>query len=503
MEAKIKIDRDFIISEIDKRIYGSFIEHLGRAVYGGIYDPTHSTADENGFRKDVIDLVNQLNVPIIRYPGGNFVSSYKWEDGIGPKEKRPKRLDLAWKTIEDNSFGLHEFMEWSKKVNAEVNMAVNLGTRGIQEACDILEYCNHKEGTYLSDLRKQNGAKDPFGIKTWCLGNEMDGPWQIGHKTSYEYGRLARETARAMKAIDPNLEFVVCGSSNSSMPTFVSWESEVLDITYDEANYLSLHHYFDNLDNDLSDYLAKSIMMDKFIDSVISIADYVKAKKRSSKTMMLSFDEWNVWFHSKSQDNEINEKTPWSKAPRLLEDIYTFEDALLVGSLIMSLLRHSDRVKIACLAQLVNVIAPIFTEPNGKAWAQTIFYPFMQASNNGKGIALRTEVKSPKYDSKNFNDVPYLDSMVIYNEEKKEIVVFAVNRSDTEVIDAEIELGGFKANKIIEFSTMTGFDIKAVNSSEDDSVKPCKCTYIGIYENVLVKFPPLSWNMIRISVDKN
>lgn len=503
MKAKIKIDRDFIISEIDKRIYGSFIEHLGRAVYGGIYDPAHSTADENGFRKDVIDLVNQLNVPIVRYPGGNFVSGYRWEDGIGPKDKRPKRLDLAWKTVEDNSFGLHEFMEWAKKVNTEVNMAVNLGTRGIQEACDILEYCNHKEGTYLSDLRKQNGAKDPFGIKTWCLGNEMDGPWQTGHKTSYEYGRLAQETARAMKAIDPNLEFVVCGSSNSSMPTFVSWEAEVLDITYDEANYLSLHHYFDNFDNDLSDYLAKSIRMDQFIDSVISIADYVKAKKRSSKTMMLSFDEWNVWFHSQSQDNEINEKTPWGKAPRLLEDIYTFEDALLVGSLIMSLLRHSDRVKIACLAQLVNVIAPIFTEPDGKAWAQTIFYPFMQASNNGRGTVLRTEVKSPKYDSKNFNDVPYLDSIVIYNEEKEEIVVFAVNRSDKESVETEIELGGFKANKILEFSTMTGFDIKAVNSSDNSIVKPNKCKDIEINNNILVKFPSLSWNMIRINVDKN
>lgn len=504
MKAKIKIDKDFIISEIDKRIYGSFIEHLGRAVYGGIYEPTHNSADEDGFRKDVIELVKQLNVPIVRYPGGNFVSCYRWEDGIGPKEKRPKRLDLAWKTTEDNSFGLHEFIKWAKKVNTEVDMAVNLGTRGIQEACDILEYCNHTEGTYWSDLRKQNGSKEPFAIKTWCLGNEMDGPWQTGHKTSYEYGRLAQETARAMKVIDPTIEFVVCGSSNSSMPTFVNWEAEVLDITYDDVNYLSLHHYFDNFDNDLSDYLAKSIQMDRFIESVISITDYIKAKKRSSKTMMLSFDEWNVWFHSNAADNEITAKTPWGKAPKLLEDIYTFEDALLVGSLLISLLRHSDRVKIACMAQLVNVIAPIFTEPNGKAWAQTIFYPFMQASNFGRGITMRTEVKSPKYDSKNFSDIPYLDSIVIYNKENKEAVLFSVNRSDKECIETEIQFGGFKIEKIIEFSTLSGFDIKMTNRADKDIVKPSECKDIEINNDIIsVKFPTLSWNMIRIKVIEN
>ncbi len=504
MKARIKIDRDFTVSKIDKRIYGSFIEHLGRAVYGGIYEPGHFSADEDGFRQDVIDLVKKLNVPIVRYPGGNFVSGYKWEDGIGPKENRPKRLDLAWKSLETNEVGLHEFAKWAQKADTQIDMAVNLGTRGIAEACDLLEYCNHPNGTYWSDLRRKNGAENPFAIKTWCLGNEMDGPWQTGHKTAYEYGRLAKETAKAMKIIDPSIEFVVCGSSNRQMPTYSTWEAEVLDITYDEANYLSLHTYYGNRDNDLADFLANSLDMDNFIEEVISIADYIKAKHRSSKKMMLSFDEWNVWFHSNAADDDITSKTPWQKAPRLLEDIYTFEDALLVGSLLMSLIRHSDRVKIACLAQLVNVIAPIFTEPNGKAWAQTIFYPFMQASNYGRGTALRTEATSPKYDSKNFTDVPYLDCMSIYNDERNEVVLFAVNRSQTEALETEFDLGGFKVTAIEEFSSMHGFDIKAENSAVSDSVKPTVCSDISLTDKTVeFKLPALSWNMIRIKVEKN
>lgn len=504
MKARVKVDKDFKISNIDKRIYGSFIEHLGRAVYGGIYEPEHPLADENGFRKDVIELVKKLNVPIIRYPGGNFVSGYKWEDGIGPIDQRPRRLDLAWKSLETNEIGIHEFMNWSKKVNSDVDMAVNLGTRGISEACDLLEYCNHDRNTYWSDLRRKNGAEKPFNIKTWCLGNEMDGPWQTGHKTAYEYGRLAKETAKAMKIIDPTIEFVVCGSSNRQMPTYGKWEAEVLDLTYEEADYLSLHTYYGNRENDLADYLANSLDMDHFIEEVISIADYIKAKHRSSKKMMLSFDEWNVWFHSNEADANITKNTPWQKAPRLLEDIYTFEDALLVGSLLLSLLRHSDRVKIACLAQLVNVIAPIFTEQNGEAWAQTIFYPFMQVSNHGRGIALRTECSSPKYDSKNFTDVPYLDSMVVYNEDKQEIAFFAVNRSQEEAIETSLNLGGFINPLVLEFSTLNGFDSKQVNGAGKEVVVPKSCSDVEIINNNLeIKLPKLSWNMLRIKVDKN
>lgn len=283
VKAKMIVDKSFRIAEVDKRIYGSFVEHLGRAVYGGIYEPTHSTSDESGFRNDVKELVKQLDVPIIRYPGGNFVSGYNWEDGVGPVASRPRQLELAWRTVEPNEVGTNEFFKWAKDIGSEVMMAVNLGTRGIDAARNLVEYCNHPGGSYWSDLRRSHGVEQPHKIKTWCLGNEMDGPWQIGHKTAEEYGRLAVESAKAMKLIDPDIELVSCGSSSSTMPTFPEWEATTLDHTYEVADYISLHQYYGNHDNDTTNYLARSMDMDHFIHTVISTCDYIKAKKRSKK----------------------------------------------------------------------------------------------------------------------------------------------------------------------------------------------------------------------------
>jgi len=380
-KAKMTIDKAFKITSIDKRIYGSFIEHLGRAVYDGIYQPGHDLSDHDGFRTDIIDMVKELGVPLVRYPGGNFVSNFYWEDSVGPVEDRPKRLDLAWRSMESNKIGVDEFAEWIKRVNSELMMAVNLGTRGIADACNLLEYCNHPSGTKYSDLRIKHGVKEPHNIKLWCLGNEMDGPWQIGHKTMEEYGRLAEETAKAMRLIDPDIELVSCGSSSGEMVTFPEWEAVTLSSTYEYVDYISMHQYYGNKNNDSNDYLASSNDMDAFIKTVISTCDYIKAKKRSRKDMYISFDEWNVWFHSNEEDDNIMENHPWQTAPALLEDVYTFEDALLVGLMLITLIKHADRVKVACLAQLVNVIAPIMTEAGGgSAWKQTIYYPFMHAS---------------------------------------------------------------------------------------------------------------------------
>ena len=497
MQSQLLIQKEKVISEIDSRLYGSFIEHMGRAVYEGIYEPKHPLANKKGFRKDVIELVNELNIPLVRYPGGNFVSGYNWEDGIGPIEKRPKRLDLAWRTTETNEVGLHEFMNWSKKINAEVNMAVNLGTRGIDEARNLLEYCNFEGGTYWSDLRKQNGQTKPFNIKTWSLGNEMDGPWQIGHKTAEEYGRLAEETAKAMKLVDDSIELVLCGSSTSKMPTFGSWEETVLDHAYDYVDYLSLHCYYGNSDNDLENYLAQSIDMDRFIKKVVAICDGVKAKKNSNKQINLSFDEWNVWYHSNEQDKEIK---PWQVAPPLLEDIYNFEDALLIGCLLITLLKNADRVKIACLAQLVNVIAPIMTDKNGKSWKQTIFYPFMQVSNYGRGVVLTPEIESGSYSCKDFEKVPYVESIATYNEQYKELVIFAVNRSKEEQQDFIITTMGFELEKVIESTQMSGHKVKETNLDEE-RVKLSEGNSMEITkEKVSTKLNPLSWNMIRIKV---
>ncbi|WP_239615977.1 arabinosylfuranosidase ArfA [Cohnella mopanensis] len=496
VKAKMIVDKEFQISRIDKRIYGSFIEHLGRAVYGGIYEPDHPEADENGFRKDVIKLVKGLNVPIVRYPGGNMVSGYNWEDGVGPLANRPRRLELAWRTIEPNYVGTNEFADWCKKVGSEVMMAVNLGTRGIEDARNLIEYCNHPGGSYYSDLRISHGYKQPHKIKTWCLGNEMDGPWQMGRKTMDEYGRIAIETAKVMRWVDPDIELVACGSSNSSMPTFPQWEATTLEHTYEAVDYISLHQYFGNRDNDSANYLALSLEMDRFINTIISVCDYIKAKKRSKKTMNLSFDEWNVWYHSNDADKRID---PWSIAPPQLEDIYNFEDALLVGTLLISFLKRSDRVKIACLAQLVNVIAPIMTDNGGAAWKQTIYYPYMHASVFGRGIALNPVVVSDKYDSKDFTDVPYLEAAAVYNDEADEVVVFAVNRSLDNGLELTCDVRSFEGYRIVEHIVLENPNLKAVNTAGAEMVKPHNNGNAkldgGIINAVL---PKQSWNVIRM-----
>lgn len=496
LKAKMIVDKAFRIAEVDKRIYGSFIEHLGRAVYGGIYDPSHASADESGFRNDVKQLIQELQVPIIRYPGGNFVSGYNWEDGVGPVASRPKRLELAWKTVEPNEVGTNEFMKWAKEAGSEVMMAVNLGTRGIDAARNLIEYCNHPGNSYYSDLRKQHGANDPYNIKTWCLGNEMDGPWQIGHKTADEYGRLALETAKAMRQVDSSIELVACGSSNTGMPTFPEWEATTLDHTYEAVDYISLHQYYGNPTNNTADYLARSMDMDHFIHTVISTCDYIKAKKRSKKTMNLSFDEWNVWYHSNEADSKMD---PWSIAPPQLEDVYNFEDALLVGSMLLTFLRHADRVKMACLAQLVNVIAPIMTEDGGRVWKQTIFYPYMHTSTFGRGVSLKPVVDSPKYDASDYTDVPYLDSAVVYDEENEYLTIFALNRHLSESLDLNCDVRSFEGYQIEEHIVLENDDLKAVNTADEEKVAPHRGGQSQLDNGMLTaRLAKASWNVIRL-----
>ncbi|MCL2255163.1 MAG: alpha-N-arabinofuranosidase, partial [Lachnospiraceae bacterium] len=369
---------------------------------------------------------------------------------------------------------------------------------GVDAARNLVEYANHPGGTYYSDMRRRNGAEAPFKIKTWCLGNEMDGPWQIGSKTAEEYGRLAAETAKVMKWVDPEIELVVCGSSGPSMPTFASWEATVLEHTYDYVDYLSLHSYYGNQKDNLKNYLAMSEGMDRFIKSVAAICDYVKAKKKSDKVINLSFDEWNIWYHSNEKDSK-NE--PWQQSPPILEDVYNFEDTLLLGCLLITLLKNCDRVKIACIAQLVNVIAPIMTEKGGKAWRQTIFYPFMQAANHGHGTVLRHNIAVASYDADDYKAVPFLEAVSIFNSEKDEVIIFAVNRSVSDNIDFSLALQGFTPSKVLEFSEISGFDVKKVNDKDCCDVIPQTGDSVSITEHQLnATLKPLSFNLLRIKV---
>ncbi|MEK0316379.1 arabinosylfuranosidase ArfA [Cohnella sp. 56] len=499
LKASLIVDKDFVVGEIDERIYGSFVEHLGRAVYNGLYEPGHPSAGEDGLREDVLALVRELRVPIVRYPGGNFVSGYNWEDTVGPRAERKRRLELAWRTIETNEFGLNEFVDWTKKANAEVMMAVNLGTRGIDEARNVVEYSNHPGGTYWSDLRRSHGYERPHRIKTWCLGNEMDGPWQIGHKTAAEYGRLAVESAKAMKWVDSSIELVACGSSTLQMPTFPDWEATVLDHTYEHVEYLSMHQYYGNAEDDTPTFLARSLQMDQFIHTLIAVCDYAKAKQRSKKTMLLSFDEWNVWYHSHAADAA---RDPWSIAPPQLEDVYTHEDALVVGCMLISLIKRADRVKMACLAQLVNVIAPIMTATGGGAWRQAIFYPFQHASTFGRGRALVPLVRSPKYDTKEITDVPYLEAVAVHDEAAGQVTVFAVNRHLEEALPLEIDLRSFGECRVIEHLVLENENLKAVNTERDpERVKPHAGGDAAVDgAKAAARLAKASWNVIRFSV---
>ncbi|MFI8857962.1 alpha-N-arabinofuranosidase [Streptomyces prasinus] len=501
--ARFTLDPAFTVGPVDPRLFGSFVEHLGRCVYTGIHEPGHPAADADGLRTDVLDLVRELGVTAIRYPGGNFVSGYRWEDSVGPAEDRPRRLDLAWHSTETNRFGLSEYIAFLRKIGpqAEPVMAVNLGTRGVAEALELQEYANHPAGTALSDLRVAHGDKDPFGIRMWCLGNEMDGPWQTGHKTAGEYGRLAAETARAMRQQDPGVELVACGSSGQSMPTFAAWEATVLTETYDLVDHISLHAYYEPHDGDLDSFLASAVDMESFIENVVATCDHVGAKLKSKKRINLSFDEWNVWYMTRWQERAADfAQEDWPEAPRLLEDNYSVTDAVVFGSLLIALLRHADRVKIACLAQLVNVIAPILTEPGGPAWRQTTFFPFAQASRHGRGEVLDVRVDSPTYETARYGTADLLHATAVRADDGT-VTVFAVNRSRTEPLPLEVALGGLGLTSVVEHTALADADPDARNTlAAPDRVVPHAVGGTALTDGGLeAVLEPLSWNVIRLA----
>ena len=501
-EARIALDPASAVGSLDRRLFGSFVEHLGRCVYDGIYEPSHPSANADGFRTDVMDLVRELGVTTIRYPGGNFVSGYRWEDGVGPREQRPKRPDLAWHSLETNQIGLHEFADWTSRVGAELMLALNLGTRGVLEALDLLEYTNLAAGSAMAELRGVNGSPDPFNVRMWCLGNELDGPWQLGHRSAEDYGKIASQVAKAMRQIDPDLELVVCGSSSRSMPTFGTWERVVLEHTYEDVDFISCHAYYQERAGDRGSFLASAVDMDAFIESVIATADSVKAARRSERMINISFDEWNVWYSDRyNNGGKITGLDNWPYAPRLLEDQYSVTDAVVVGSLLISLLKHADRVKAACLAQLVNVIAPITTEPGGPAWRQTIFFPFAITARLARGTMLRLVIESPTYHTAAYGIVPLVDAVASIDDDGGAVSVFLVNRGQDGPTIASIDIGSLGPVRLGESITLADDDPNATNTLEQPNrVAPSPNQSARIDDNVLtVELPPISWTALRLA----
>ena len=510
-QVDVRLHRDFAIGTTNPRLFGSFIEHLGRCLYGGIFEPGHPTADARGFRQDVMALVRELQPAIMRYPGGNFVSGYNWEDGVGPVEQRPRRLDLAWMSTETNQFGTNEFIAWCRMAGIEPMLAVNLGTRGADAARNLVEYCNHPSGTTLSDLRRQHGWQAPHDVKFWCLGNELDGHWQIEAKTAEEYGRIACEAAKVMKWVDRTIELAVCGSSGRYMPTFGRWEETVLEHTFEHVEYISLHTYLNNYNADTAAFLASPDLMDSFIEEVVAIADAVAARRRSRKRIMLSFDEWNVWYRTR-RNRAARVQPGWPVAPPILEEIYNVEDALAFGGMCISLLNHADRVTAACLAQLVNAIAPIMTETGGAAWRQTIFWPFMHFSRLGRGRVLRTEISSPTYATR-YNDpngpddtffplpsVPYLKLSVVHDPDGRRLTLFALNRSLTDELPLRLDAMGYDGLALKQAVQLHDTDLHATNSKvQPDRVKPRTLGSVRVHGDRLeATLAPASWNVIEL-----
>ncbi|MCR5000070.1 MAG: alpha-N-arabinofuranosidase [Lachnospiraceae bacterium] len=497
---RIVINRDFQIGKIDERLYGSFVEHMGRVVYTGIYEKDHPTADENGFRRDVADLAKRMGVRVVRYPGGNFVSNYNWMDGIGPRENRPTKRDLAWKSIETNEVGIDEFMKWATTYDFEPIMAVNMGTKGIEEAVALLEYCNSDVGSYYSNLREKYGHREPYRIKTWCLGNEMDGEWQLGHKTAHEYGRLAHEIGKAMKLVDPSIELVVCGSSMSRNATFGDWEREVLKNTYDEADYISLHQYYDGQDEGTPSFLARSLDMERYIDLVCGIADLEKKKRGSNKTLNICMDEWGVWSTPDYEVQKWVDEHPWQIAPPLGEQIYSMEDSLLFASMLMVLLKKCNRVKIGCQSLLANISACIMTEKGGDAWLQPVYYPFEMIANHAKGMVLDARYCGKTYATDAFEEVPLVDSVVTFSETDKELAVFLVNRS-AEAETVEVDTKDFDVNQLIESRGLYSLDIKQNNAKDHHAVEPMDFDNAQFRQGKLyVDLKPFSFQMIRLGL---
>jgi alpha-N-arabinofuranosidase len=511
---RVTIDSVRQISEINPSLFGSFLEQLGRAIYEGIYDPKSKFADSNGFRTDVMKEIHDLGVPIVRWPGGNFVSGYHWLDGVGPKKDRPAVLDRAWNTLETNQFGTNEFITWARQVGTEPLFGLNFGTGSAEDAVALLEYCNVASGTKWSDLRRSHGYEQPHNVKYWCVGNEMDGPWQIGHMPAREYGIKATDAARQMRNLDSTIKLIACGSSGPFMPTYIEWDRTVLEECYDAVDGISLHHYWGNTEenfNDSSKYLAMNLAMDRQIEEIVAVCDTVRAHKRSGKQLFLSFDEWNVWYRARGGEFANGHGKP---APHLLEEPYNLEDAVLVGGLANSLMRHADRVKVACLAQLVNVIAPISTNADG-ILRHTIFYPYAWALKYGHGRSLSVAPEGPSYDvaklgrpieeiglaAPGFGDVPYLDVVVTHDPGKNMAAVFVMNRDLVKEQELEINWHDLTPTKVLAFETITGTDLKAGNTFADPKkVVPQTLEYPKVGSKMTLKLPARSYSVLSLAL---
>ena len=507
--ARAVLQRVHYRADMDRRLLGAFLEHLGRAIYTGVYEPGSRLADAAGFRKDVLAEVKGMGVPIMRYPGGNFVSGYNWLDGVGPKDKRPTVLERAWNSLETNQFGTNEFIDWCRLVGTEPLLGFNLGTGNPEQAVAYVEYCNVDKGTKWSDLRREHGYEAPHDVRYWCLGNEMDGPWQMGHMTAREYGRKARDSARQIRVLDPSTKLIACGSSNTILPTYLVWDREVLEECYDQVDGISLHNYYGNTPaltgNDSARYLAMNLDMERQILEIGAVCDYVQGLKRSPKRLWLSFDEWNVWYRARGGLFANGQR---KFAPPLLEEVYNLEDALLVGGFLNTLLRQSERVRLGCLAQIVNVIAPLVTSES-TVLRQSIYYPYAWALKYAHGRVLDPHVESDTYkvkaeglrpDFARDDQVPFVDLAATLDPGNGQLCLLLLNRDLQAERELVLDCRDFAPTRILAALTLTGADLKAANTFERPTLvapRPLDAPRPG--PRMTFKLPARSYSVVHMA----
>ncbi len=522
------------IGEISPRLFGAFIEPIGTIVDGSMYNPKHVSADELGFRTDFLQAVRETGLPAVRLPGGNFVSGWNWKDSIGPVENRKKHLDLAWFQYITNQVGHDEYLRWSEKAGTEPMYTINLGTGGIEDAIDIAAYTNHPGGEYWSDLRQKNGHEKPYGVKIWYLGNEMDGPWQIGswEKAPRGYGVLANEVSKAMKWVDPTIETVACVSSSPNLSHYPQWDMDVLEQCYESVDYISLHHYHAATPDNLPALMGGSVYFENYINTEIALCDFLQAKLRSPRKMMLSFDEYATILRPAEElhpgygphaiyaahyrfdqnreyvlhDPDHMEGARAPKIPQMME-------ALTNTSTLMAFLRHADRVKIGCMTSGLAALARTDRE---HVWKPAGYYPYEDMIRHATGVSLRPLVTCDCFDIPGYamddnsqyqtqRGVPYIDAAAAYDEEKGEMTVYIINRSWEEDFEIDLDVSHFHGYTLKEHVQMYSEDPQAGNTWEDpEKVKPSVSEAADFKDGRITSVvKKLSWNAFRlVSADR-
>jgi alpha-N-arabinofuranosidase len=488
--AKIKIDVDRTISEIDPKIYGVFMEpiHLnGRrlglpdsvnfnTLYGNLYDPSSPLANADGFRKDYIDAMKELKVTNMRWPGGNFLMGYNWQDGIGPKDQRPVRINLAWGGVDNNHVGTDEWMKLNQAMGSENIVCVNLGLASIMDAVYWVEYCNYKGGTYYSELRGKNGHKEPYGVKIWDLGNEVDGlPWELGHKNAEDYIEIAREAAKAMKSVDNTIKLVAAGSSWYTPDTWDDWNRKILTGLGDRIDYISIHSYWENSPDYYSYMGASAMIFEQRIKITTNEIEAVSATKSFKNPIYVSVDEWGAFGRS-------------------------FMNVLPVAQSLNSFIRHADVVRMANFTTMTSLLS---SDPQKGTYKSPLFHLFKLFSNNCRGNAIDTYVTCDTFNTEKYKGIPYLDVSTVYSKETNTVFVNVVNRHKDKEITADIISTSGEFTGKAEASLITSDDLKAPFAFDQQS------KYLPVTKEIQTKgnllsgtFPPHSFTQIKIVIIK-